>query len=103
MKILLIDKFHYRFGGAERAYFDTARTLEENGHEVAFFAMQHEKNEKTKWSKFFVSGVSYERTELSFMQKAKAAIAMIWNWEAQERLEALLDEFCPDVVHMHLI
>lgn len=37
MKILLINKFHYLRGGAERVYFNTAKVLSEHGHDLAFF------------------------------------------------------------------
>ncbi len=103
MKILLIDKFHHVFGGAERAYFDTASILENNGHEVAFFSMHHENNEKTIWSKYFVNNVDLRNEEYSFFKKMNIAFRIIWNFEAQKKLNSLLDEFKPDIVHMHLI
>ncbi len=103
MKILLIDKFHNVFGGAERAYFDTANVLKSNGHEVAFFSMQHVNNEKTKWSKYFVENVDLRNENYSVFKKISVAFRIIWNFEAQKKLNALLDEFNPDVVHMHLI
>jgi len=103
MKILLIDKFHHVFGGAERAYFDTANVLKNNGHEVAFFSMQHKNNEKSKWSKYFVTNVDLRNEHYSFFKKINIAFRIIWNFEAQKRLNMLLKEFKPDVVHMHLI
>ncbi len=103
MKVLLIDKFHHRFGGAERAYFDTADVLTSHGHDVAFFAMHHPQNEPTPWSRFFVSQVDYGRTDYTLWQKLRMALRMIWNREAQKKLDALLAEFRPDVAHLHLI
>lgn len=103
MKILLIDKFHHVFGGAERAYFDTANVLKNNGHEIAFFSMHHENNEKTKWSKYFVTNVDLRNESYSIFKKIKIAFRIIWNFEAQKKLNALLDEFEPDIVHMHLV
>ena len=103
MKILLIDKFHNIFGGAERAYFDTANVLKNNGHQVAFFSMQHKDNKETKWSKYFVKNVDLRNKDYSIFKKISVAFRIIWNFEAQKKLNALLDEFKPDVVHMHLI
>jgi len=37
MKILQINNFHYRKGGSEAVYFNTAELLKKNGHEVIFF------------------------------------------------------------------
>ncbi len=38
MRILLVHKFFKYTGGAEVFFFDTARVLKENGHEIAFFS-----------------------------------------------------------------
>ena len=55
MRILLVNKYFYRKGGAETYFFALAEGLKELGHEVAFFSMKHPNNEPSRWSKFFVS------------------------------------------------
>lgn len=55
MKILLVNKYFYRKGGAETYFFALAEGLKSLGHEVAFFSMQHPNNEPSYWSKYFVS------------------------------------------------
>lgn len=102
MKVLLVNKYHYRKGGAERAYFDTARVLEEQGHEVAFFSMWHPMNEETRWSKYFIDEVEYQHAS-SIRQKVKIVKNILWNRQAQKNLEALIQEFRPDVAHLHNI
>ena len=54
MRILLVNKYFYRKGGAETYFFALAEGLKELGHEVAFFSMKHPNNEPSRWSKFFV-------------------------------------------------
>lgn len=104
MRILLVNKFHYRKGGAERAYFDTARVLEERGHEVAFFSMEDPRNEPTLWSEYFVSGVEYEGGEkMPFLKKLRAARNILWNFEAARNMDRLVSVFRPDIVHLHNI
>lgn len=103
MKILLINKYHYKKGGAERAYFDMADILTAAGHTVAFFSMEHPKNETTPWSKYFVSEVDYQNASYSLFQKLRVAFRMIWNPEANKKLAALIDDFQPDVAHAHNI
>jgi glycosyltransferase involved in cell wall biosynthesis len=103
MKILLINKYHYLRGGAERAYFDTAQILREAGHEVAFFSMQHPKNEPTPWGEYFVEGVEYGDEHYGWWQKLKIVCKIVWNFEAQKRLEQLIRAFQPDVAHVHNI
>lgn len=101
MRILLIDKYHRQYAGPQRLYFDTAKLLREQGHEVAFFAMAHPKNEPTEWNKYFVEQVDYEEANhLTLFQKLKVAQNIIFNFSAKRNLEALIAEFKPDVAHL---
>lgn len=102
MKILQINKFHYPRAGAEKCYFDTAQALKEQGHEVAFFAMRHPKNEPTRWSKYFVSRVDYD-VPSGLWQKIKMGLRALYNREAARNLEQLIKDFKPDVAHLHNI
>ena len=43
MNILLINKFYYLKGGAEKYFFDLKKLLEDKGNAVVLFAMQDEK------------------------------------------------------------
>lgn len=101
MRILLINKYHYPKGGAERAYFDTASILAENGHKIAFFSMAHPNNLPTPWQKYFVRQVDYLDEKQSFLSKIQAAGRILWNVEAARKLEQLIIEFSPDVAHLH--
>lgn len=101
MRILLIDKYHRQYAGPQRLYFDTAKLLRAKGHEVAFFAMSHPKNEPTEWNQYFVEQIDYEEVNnFSFWKKLKVARNIIWNPEAKRNLEALITEFKPDVAHL---
>lgn len=102
MKILLINKFHYVRGGAERAYFDTAHILKQNGHEVAFFSMHHPSNKETPWEKYFIENIDYHK-QYTIQKRFELACSMVWNCQAQHRLESLLKVFRPDIVHLHNI
>jgi glycosyltransferase involved in cell wall biosynthesis len=99
MKILLVHKFHFRFGGAEKIYFETAKLLEEAGHEVAFFSMHHPKNESTPWEKYFVDQVDFEDQDKSLWRKIRIGWHIIWNQQAYENITRLIEEFRPDVAH----
>ncbi len=103
-KVLLINKFHYLKGGAERSYFDTAEILREKGYEVAFFSMKHPENEKTKWEKYFIENSEYNNeNNISLSKKIKTVFKIWYNFEANKRLEKLLKDFDPDVAHLHNI
>lgn len=102
MKVLLLNKFHYHGGGAERVYFETKRLLEEHGHEVACFAMDHPHNELSSWSRYFVSYRDYNGKP-GVRTAVRWALDIFYNREAARKLESLLKEFNPDVAHLHNI
>ncbi len=103
MKVLLINKYHFLKGGAERAYFDMAKMLEARGHEVAFFSMKHPENIRTPWEKYFVENAEYQDGSQSLCKKLALAAKIIYSFEAKRNLEKLLDEFRPDIAHVHNI
>ena len=100
MKILLVNKYFYRKGGAETYFFALAEGLRALGHEVAFFSMKHSNNEPSYWSKYFVSEKDYVG-DISAFKKVQEASTLIYSFEAKRKFEALLEEFKPDVIHMN--
>lgn len=100
MRILLVNKYFYRKGGAETYFFALAEGLRALGHEVAFFSMQHPNNESSYWSKYFVSEKDYVE-DISAFKKVQEASTLIYSFEARRKFEALLEEFKPDVIHMN--
>ena len=95
MKILMVNKFHYLKGGSEKYYFDLAKLLEVNGHEVAFFSMKNEKNIKTKNKEYFV-----EEIDLNSNNKLKA-LEVIYSKKNKKKMKEALDNFKPDIVHLN--
>jgi glycosyltransferase involved in cell wall biosynthesis len=101
VKVLLINKFHYLAGGAERYVFDWARSLRAHGHEVIFFSMRHPANEPCAESEFFVPRVRFD-FEQSATQRLRAAAHSIWSTEARKCLQRLLGKRgAPDIVHLN--
>ena len=100
MRILLVNKYFYRKGGAETYFFALAEGLRALGHEIAFFSMQHPNNEPSYWSKYFVSEKDYVG-DISAFKKVQEASTLIYSFEARRKFEALLEEFKPDVIHMN--
>ena len=95
MKILMVNKFHYLKGGSEKYYFDLAKLLEENGHEVAFFSMRNDKNIKTNNKEYFV-----EEIDLNSNNKLKA-LEVIYSNKNKKKMEEALKDFKPDIVHLN--
>ncbi len=101
MKILEINKFNHVRGGADKHFVDLVRLLESGGNEVGVFAMNHPKNLHTDFSKYFVSRVDYERGSL--LNKLKGIARIFWSFEAKWKIRKLLNNFQPDIVHIHNI
>jgi glycosyltransferase involved in cell wall biosynthesis len=102
MKVLEINKFNFIKGGADKHFLDVCRLLKLKGHEVAVFAMDHPKNIFTPWKKYFVSFVGYDK-KASLWQKFKGVGRMFYSFEANRRIKKLLNDFEPDIVHIHNI
>lgn len=102
MKILEINKYYYPKRGAEKHFLDVIEVLKSRGHEVAVFSMHHSKNIESPWNKYFLSSVGYT-SEHSLWEKFKGAFRMFFSWEAKSKINKLLDDFQPEVVHIHNI
>lgn len=102
MKVLLINKYHFPKAGAETCYFNTAKILEKNGHELAYFSMNHPKNYQTEWSKYFIKNVDYNKKQ-NFFEKIKSSFNILYNFRARKNLRKLIKDFKPDVAHLHNI
>lgn len=101
MKILEVNKFYYPRRGAERHFLDVISLFEDNGHEVAVFAMDHPENLATKWQRYFPSYVGYNRNDSTVWQRIMGIGRLFWSFEARRKMERLLADFDPDVVHIH--
>lgn len=100
MRILLVNKFHYRKGGAETYYLTVGSELERMGHEVAYFSMRHPDNLPCEWDKYFVTQREYNNVK-DPLKAARDGMALIYSPEAKRNFQALCEEFRPDVVHLN--
>ena len=97
MKILMIDKFYFIKGGAERYYFELKDVLEARGHQVIPFSMKHPSNFPTEYEPFFVDNIDYDMS--SWTKKLatfpKIAGRMIYSVHAMKQLELLIKKEQP--------
>ena len=100
MRILLVNKFHYRKGGAETYYLTVGSELERMGHKVAYFSMRHPDNLPCRWDKYFVTQREYNNVKSPF-KAARDGIALVYSPEAKHNFQGLCEEFRPDVVHLN--
>lgn len=102
MKILMMNKYFYLKGGAEKYFFELQDLLKRNGHDIVPFCMESERNLPTPHSRYFVPHVDYGGA-MNPLSKIRAAARTIHYPEAERRAEALICETRPDIVHVHNI
>ncbi len=101
MRILLANKFHYPRGGDCIHALELERLLKAAGHATAFFAMDCPANEPSEWRRFFPPEVAFSPRAPAKM--LKGLVRPFCAPGVRRRFDRLLDEFQPDVVHLHNI
>ena len=99
-RLLAINNYFYRRGGAEAVFFDHMDLFERVGWDVVPFAMQHAENQASPWSPFFVSELEYGRTS-GILAKANQATKVIFSFEARRKIGELIRRAPPSVAHAH--
>jgi len=100
-KILLINKFYYNRGGDCIAVLNTEQLLKTKGHEVAVFSMKYTQNLPSEWETYFPD-------EINFLTRNPFVIfrtvsRLFKPKDVAKRFKKLLDDFNPDIVHLHNI
>lgn len=101
-RLLSVNSYHYRRGGADAVYFDHAALLESLGWQNAFFAMHHPQNIASPWDRYFCDEIQFGH-DYSIGQKLVKAGKVVYSFEARRRLRELFADFRPDVAHLHNI
>lgn len=102
MKILLVNKFYYRRAGAEAYLLDLEALLTAAGHEVAIFSTTHPETLPSKWRGYFIDAPSFN-TRAGIVADARTVAHMIWSRSAAKAFRRLLNDFKPDIIHLHNI
>ena len=101
MRILHVNKFLYRRGGAEGYMLDVAALQVAAGHEVAFFGMDHPDNPPQRFAAQLPAFVELEPPPPGMARRAAAAGRMLWSTSARRGMDAVVRAFRPDVAHAH--
>lgn len=102
MRVLHVNKFLYRRGGAEGYMLDVAELQRDAGDEVAFFGMRHPDNEPQRYEAWLPDLIELEPAPHG-LHKAPAAARMIWSTSSRRGMSRVLRDFQPDIVHFHNI
>ncbi|MCK4539373.1 MAG: glycosyltransferase family 1 protein, partial [Candidatus Krumholzibacteria bacterium] len=87
MRILMVQTYHYYRGGDSTCMFNLTRLLEQEGHEVVPFAMQHPQNLASPYSEYFSSEIDFPKMLEDFSLGTAISVVSksIYNREAKAR------------------
>lgn len=99
MKILMINKFLHPNGGSETYIFSLGKILEEHGHIVEYFGMEHEGRCVGNSVDAYTPDMDFH--SVSGLKKLSYALKTIYSREARVKIREVLDAFQPDVCHLN--
>ena len=102
MRVLHVNKFVYRRGGAEAYMLDLGKLQEEAGWQVAHYGMAHPENPPMAYHVHFPENVEIGRSG-SRVTKARSIGRMLYSPSSRRGLRDVLEDFRPDIVHLHNI
>jgi glycosyltransferase involved in cell wall biosynthesis len=103
MKILHVNKFLYRRGGAEAYMLDLAELQAGAGHDIEFFGMKHPLNMSARFERHFPEQLDFNPPPASARGRIAVAGRLLYSPSAMRGMDAVLAEYRPDVVHLHNI
>ena len=100
MRILIVNKFLYPNGGSETYIFKIGKQLQQMGHEVQYFGMEHEGRVVGNHAESYTSDMDFHGTG---MQKLLYPFKILYSTEAKRKIRSVLADFQPQVVHLNNI
>lgn len=99
-RVLLVNKFYYPRGGDCVVVLNTQAQLRESGVEAEVFVMDYPDNLPARYQDRFASRVDFGGSKAAQWRAMRRALG---NAGVGECFERVLDDFKPDVVHLHNI
>lgn len=103
MTILMVNKFHYLRGGAERYAFDVSALLERHGHRVIPFSTRDPRNVDSEYADGFADGTNFEEPPGGPFEALHRGLRVIYSPSARRAIGRALRRHRPDIVHLHNI
>lgn len=100
MNVLMVNKFLYPRGGAERCMLESGSMLEACGHRVAYFGMADARNAVGNPAGLYARPRDFHRREL---RGPRYALEILYSPDARAKMRRVIEAFRPDVVHLHNI
>ena len=105
MRVLLVNNYHYARGGDAVHALALGAALQDAGHEVRFFGMQHPDNLPCDDSQYWMPYIDF--AELDRSKSPGAAVRVLrrslYSVDAARRIRRMIQDWRPDVAHLHSI
>lgn len=99
MKVLMINKFLYPKGGAETYTLKLGKYLQEQGHEVQYFGMEHPSRTVGNRVDAYTSYMDFHSE--SMLAKLSYSFKTVYSSEARKKIRQVLEDFQPEVCHLN--
>lgn len=99
MKVLIINKFLYPNGGSETYIFKIGEWLQNNGHEVEYFGMEHADRCVGNRVNAYTSDMDFHNAGKS--EKLSYLFKTVYSKQARLQIRKVLEDFNPDVCHIN--
>ncbi len=100
MRVLQVNKFLKIVGGAETYMFTLSSLLQKNGIEVEYWGMADDHNIVEDSYNSFADNLDFKEAG-STLKTAQNVSSIIYSKKNQKNIAKVLDEFKPDIVHVH--
>lgn len=99
MKILFVNKFLHPNGGSETYIFKLGDYLKSIGNEVQYFGMEHEGRCVSNNAEQYTTDMDFHTS--SKLKKLTYPLKTIYSAEAKRKINIVLNDFKPDVIHIN--
>lgn len=95
----MVHSYFSPFRGGETIAYNTFKMLQADGHEVVYMAADRKPyfEEHYEYQKYFIKDITSIKAYL------KRPWAYYYNFEAKKKLNLLINDFKPDLIHLHNI
>lgn len=103
MRILHVNKYLYRRGGAESYLQDVAALQTANGDEIEYFGTAEGLEEPFAYAEHFAPTMHLAPLPTGTRERVVTAARILWNRPARRGLDSVISQFQPDIAHLHNI
>lgn len=98
MRILFVNKYLYRKGGAETYFIKLGEYLKSIGNEVEYFGMADERNCVGNKVGAYTKNLDFHKKSINYITYP---FKIIYSVNARKQIRKVLEDFKPDVVHLN--